>query len=277
MRRKGLPLLFLFFFSSMPFVQAQDIEAGLLLGTAQYQGDLSKQQYTLSETKPGFGGLFRYYFNPKFNLKASIMYGQISGDDANYSDDDGFREKRNLSFKSHILEGSVQLEYNILPFVNNTELYKWAPYVFTGVSVFNFNPKTEYQGETVELQPLGTEGQGTQGEPDKYNLTQLSIPLGVGLKYSVGSGWNIGLEAGLRKTFTDYLDDVSGTYSDDFDASDQELAAQVSDRSNELDKFNNQQFSDGDGRGNPDQDDWYTFFGFTITKTFRETGCMNFY
>ena len=276
MRRKGLPLLFLFFFSSMPFVQAQDIEAGLLLGTAQYQGDLSKQQYTLSETKPGFGGLFRYYFNPKFNLKASIMYGQISGDDANYDDEKG-RKRRNLSFRSHILEGSVQLEYNILPYVNNTELYKWAPYVFTGVSVFNFNPKAEYQGETYELQPLGTEGQGTQGEPDKYNLTQLSIPLGVGLKYSVGSGWNIGLEAGLRKTFTDYLDDVSSDYPDPSVFDDGSIANKLYDRSDEVEGIDQQVHGEGSQRGNPDDDDWYTFFGFTITKTFRETGCMNFY
>ncbi len=277
MKRRGFSLFVLLFLTSIFTLKAQDKEAGLLLGVSQYQGDLSKSDYTLSETQPSFGGLFRYYFNPKINLKASISYGWLSGDDANYADEDRFRKKRNLSFKTHLLEGSVQAEYNILPFVSNSRLYKWAPYVFTGISVFNFNPKTEHKGSTVDLQPLGTEGQGTAGRPDKYSRTQISIPFGGGIKYSVGGGWNIGLEFGLRKTFTDYIDDVSDSYSDQYAGPDAELAADVADRSEEIDRFDNQAFEGGDGRGNPDLDDWYSQLGFTITKTFRKQKCMGFY
>ena len=60
-------------------VNAQDREAGIFLGTASYQGDLSMKQVTLSETKPGFGILGRYYFNPRVNLKGALSYGWMRG------------------------------------------------------------------------------------------------------------------------------------------------------------------------------------------------------
>ena len=40
---------------------AQDKEVGIFLGTTEYQGDLSKDQLTLNETKPAVGVLGRYY------------------------------------------------------------------------------------------------------------------------------------------------------------------------------------------------------------------------
>jgi len=271
MKSKGFSLVMLLILAASTSLEAQDKEAGLFLGISQYQGDLAENRITLPETKPVFGGLFRYYFSPKLSFKGSIQYGWVSGDDE-YTDIEG----RNLSFSSHILEGSAQIEYNILPYISNTEMYKWAPYVFTGISVFNFNPKAEFDKYgTVELQPLGTEGQGTDGNPDKYSLTQLSIPMGVGVKYSIGKGWNIGLEVGARKTFTDYLDDVSTDYANPANLS--EKAEDVADRSDELEGNNNQQKQEGDQRGGADADDWYTFMGFTVTKTFRKGGCTNFY
>jgi hypothetical protein len=42
----------------------------------------------------------------------------------------------------------------------------------------------------------------------------LSIPFGVGLKYSINDRINVGFEIVHRLTNTDYLDDVSKTYVD---------------------------------------------------------------
>ncbi len=68
----------------------------------------------------------------------------------------------------------------------------------------------------VYLKPLSTEGEGLPGYPDRkpYSLTQLAIPFGGGVKFAITNDWHIGLEVGLRKLFTDYLDDVSSTYAD---------------------------------------------------------------
>ena len=54
---------------------------------------------------------------------------------------------------------------------------------------------------------MGTEGQGIDGFGEKYKLTQFAIPMGAGVKIAVTERLNIGLEAGVRKTFTDYIDD----------------------------------------------------------------------
>ena len=246
--------------SGAQFAKGQDMEAGLLVGASNYSGELSKDRITLSETQPSVGVLFRYYFSPKINLKASLTYARVSGDDQNY-DNDGFRRKRNLSFKSNIFEASVQGEYNILPFISNTEEYKWTPYVFGGVALYRFNPKADFDGSTVDLADLQTEG-------EDYSLMQLAIPFGVGVKYSIGDRWNIGFEVGWRKLFTDYLDDVSDQYV----ALDGE-AAELADRSDELDEFDEPQFNPGRFRGAPDTKDWYGIAGFTITKTFRSNQC----
>lgn len=261
--------------------KSQDIEAGLFLGTAQYQGDLSSNQITLSETKPGFGGIFRYYFHPRLNFKGNIYFGWIEGDDANYADDDAYRKKRNLSFRSPVLDVSAQLEFNILPYINGSHKYKFSPYLFGGVSGFYFNPQAELDGKWYSLQPLGTEGQLISGGDGAYSRFQVALPFGVGLKYSVGKGWNIGLEVGQRKTFTDYLDDVSDKYADldqirNAAGSDGDIAVKLADRSGEVPKYGKPSFQVGSGRGNPDNKDWYLFGGFFITKTFRSNQCTGF-
>ena len=63
-------------------------------------------------------------------------------------------------------------EFHILKYIPGSMKYRWTPYVTGGAAVFTFNPKAEYNGEWVALQPLGTEGQGLPQYPDrkKYSL-----------------------------------------------------------------------------------------------------------
>ena len=134
------------------------------------------------------------------------------------------------------------------------------------------NPKTLIENritnktEWVELQPLATEGQGMEGYESPYSLTQISIPFGLGLKFSVTKFISIGLEWGLRMTFTDYIDDISTNYVDrsillDWSG---ELGASAADRTNEIQ--DNVYNPAGSMRGNPERNDWYQFFGFTLTS-----------
>jgi len=249
---------------------AQDREAGIFLGTSQYQGDLSRKQITLNETKPAFGILGRYYLNPRFDVKAGINIGWIDGSDKNYASTDYDRYKRNLSFHSGVQELTGQLEFNILPFISNSKRYRFAPYVFAGLSLYHFNPKADYQGKTYELQPLQTEGVS-------YHRLQGAIPVGIGLKFSLGNFWNLGLEVGSRKLFTDYLDDVSNKYPDLVALkATNPLAAALSNRSAEADpKFAGRDYSFGK-RGDKSRNDLYIFAGFTITKTIRRFSCTGF-
>jgi len=257
---------------------AQDKELGIFLGTAQYQGDLSQAQLTINETKPAFGILGRYYINPRFDIKANLSMGWIGGSDANYASVSHDRYERNLSFQSVVVDLGGTAEFNILPYISNSKKYRFAPVLFAGLSVFYFNPTAVLNGTTYALQPLSTEGEGLPGGPAKYSLVQVSIPLGIAFKYSLGNFWNLGLEIALHKTFTDYLDDVSGTYYDynKLVNAKGSIAGELAVRKGEVDKGFDPTEANGVKRGNPSLNDTYIFAGFTLTKTIRRFSCTGF-
>ena len=66
------------------------------------------------------------------------------------------------------------------------------------------------------LRPLSTEGEGLPQYPDQkpYSQTQFSIPFGGGIKFRMSESVVLAWELGFRKTFTDYIDDVSTFYVD---------------------------------------------------------------
>ena len=120
-------------------------------------------------------------------------------------------------------------------------------------------------GKWVYLQELGTEGQETPAFPQrkKYSLVQFAIPMGGGLKFSIGESANIILSYGIRKLFTDYLDDVSTTYPGSAVMQPYgQLAQEMSDPTGT--HIRDQQ------RGDSQNNDWYSFSG--ITLSFRIKG-----
>jgi hypothetical protein len=268
---------------------AQDHEVGMVLGAAQYLGDLTYTHISWKNTKYNLGGIYRLYFNPYLNLRATILYGQIKGDDQTHADLTNYGSRRNLSFQSHILEFAAQAEYNILPFISGNRLRFWTPYLFAGVAVYNFNPKAELDGVLYALQPLGTSGQYLSGPEyeDPYKLTQVAIPYGFGLKFSFRRPsssrginlylWNIGVFIQQNKLFTDMLDDVGGIYPDWSLMSDP-IAIRLSDRQGYFDNSGNYVPVRGPGtnRGNPHSYDSYMWLGFNITKTLRRNTCFCF-
>ena len=139
------------------------------------------------------------------------------------------------------------------------------------------NPKALYNGEWIELQPLGTEGQGTSlTSQKKYSLNQIVIPFGIGVKVNFSHHTSLCMEYGIRKTFTDYLDDVSGLYPnlDVLEAESGTLARVLSDKAKTAEGIN--QSSYGLQRGNAVDKDWYTVFGLVFTyEFFSDSSCPN--
>ncbi|MGV3539523.1 MAG: hypothetical protein ACO1OQ_06900, partial [Rufibacter sp.] len=140
----------------------------------------------------------------------------------------------------------------------------------------------ELHGDTgwYELQPLGTEGQYADGEgyPSPYSRVQIAIPAGFGVKYRLDKRWDVGIEFTWRKTFTDYIDDVSTAYADKTQLSRE--AAVLSDRSAESGAYPTQigpggyphvrgYGLKGDQRGDSSDDDWYITTGVTLTYILR--------
>ena len=277
-------LIIIFLVCSSLFLHAQNYEVGLLLGGSGYSGDITPKSelFSTGKTHEALGLFARFDVNRKLAWRVSYNYAKISGDDANANNPG--RVNRNLSFRSNIHELALLGEFN--PIGSDKRLY---PYLYGGAAVFKFNPEAVYNGQLVELQPLGTEGQGMNGFDSKYRLTQISIPLGVGVKYRITDRLNLGLELGLRKTFTDYLDDLSGNYVNynDLLAGNGPIAAALGNRTGELLGTEPLVIDTGSQRGNADKDDWYYVGGLTISYQFydknsrfksrrdRDIGCPN--
>lgn len=270
-KMKKLLLFSSFLVFNVPSLFSQNTEIGILIGASTYSGDLNPTFINLDFIHPAASFLYRYNTSPHYALKTTVLYGAISADDAMASN--SFQVNRNLSFESTLTEISQQLEFNFLPLrIDKPKSLKCSPYVFTGISVFMFNPKTLYNGDWIELQPLGTEGQGTADYfGKKYSLFQLSVPLGGGIKLK-SSRINLGLEIGARKTLTDYLDDVSTRYADKNVLTEKygAISAILSDRSLSTSQTAMQ-------RGNSTDTDWYTFGGLWFSITLgKDKACHNF-
>lgn len=255
---------------------AQYLELGSFLGASNYGGELNTESPLLPEEyKPAFGLFARYNFSRGFAAKASLIKGQVSGNDANARSET--LRMRNLSFRSDIVELSLQAEVNLLPYAIR-EKKTSAPYLFAGISGFYFNPQAQMRGNWYDLQPLGTEGQGSEqlSSNPKYSRYQVAFPMGIGVKLNLNNRVNFGLEFGVRKTFTDYLDDVSGAYPDIFSLmKDDPIAASLSFRSPEV-AGHNMPNPIGETRGDPTNNDWFFFGGLTISVNMTDKYGLDF-
>jgi len=219
--------LFIVLLIASPLViKAQFVEIGLLLGGSNYLGDLSNETVVLKETHLAASLFGRYNISPRWAVKGFGAYGHVSGDDKNFATETRlynenpsfeFNRLRNLNFESDIFEFSVQMELNLIKNnLKDNSVRPFIPYLFGGIGVFNFNPKTQLNGNTIELHPLATEGQGSTAynELKKYDLTAITIPIGIGFRQKIGDSFFLGVEGGIRITNTNYLDDVGGKYAD---------------------------------------------------------------
>lgn len=265
--------IFIFFILvSVSGAKAQ-LEVGLFGGTSFYMGDLNPNTPFL---KPdlAYGLLARYNLSSRWAMKGNVYQGTIHGDDAAT----GFWPGRELTFDSRITEFAGTFEFHFLPYFNGSMRSYWTPYLFAGAAIVNHKPTRE----GTDLRDFGTEGQYNTLHlvpPDtdrpEYSYYSFSIPFGVGIKYSISKKIAAALEWGMRKTFTDYLDDVSTTY---FTSAD--LASQGTEEYESL-LYSDPTLSHQPNmqRGNSKTNDWYSFAGLTITYYFdlrKRNKCSDF-
>jgi hypothetical protein len=279
MKKLYAEILILLLLSAQLFSQTNQF--GISGGISNFLGDLGKKppdgkvyfgDVEASLFRPAFGVFYRHGFNRWIAVKTSAIYGRIEGDDRlshykEFMDDAWMRKYRNLHFKSHIFEIAVMGEISLMPYTAGSTKRRFAPYITAGVALFSFNPKADFKGEKVRLQPLGTEGQGMPGYDKKYALIQPAFPVGFGLRYNITSFITVALEFGHRFTLTDYMDDVSTVYPNKadifnfYDAPTAEKIYVLSRRSVESDlegRYSNIT-ANGQQRGNPGGKDAYLF------------------
>jgi len=255
----ALSLLFL-----MP-AKSQDYDLGLYGGVTQYAGDLypfldNGLKNALRGMRIAGGGLARLNLHPKFSLRGNLVIGYIAGYDR-LSNGGTNLAPRNLSFHSPIIELSGVGEFHFMKYIHGVQRHNWSPFLYAGVGVTYFEPKTWQNGKRYNLRELET-------EVDKnYAPVTLAVPIGLGIKFAY-KNYTITLESGYRWTPTDYLDDVSG--SAPVNALDHNLNPNATiDQQLAIRKRPPTVLR----RGNPDKKDGYFVHGVTIAKTFRTYKC----
>ncbi len=206
------------------------------IGASGFLGDLggrntigkdnSPVDLEFAATKPAVSAAFRYKFNKNINWHSSFNYLLLSGNDNLTTEQ--YRNNRNLSFRSSVYELATRVEFGISSFkrpgvyslkkslVRTSKTRAYELLGFVGIGVFYFNPKAidPSTNKYVALHPLHTEGQGLPDGPKQYKRVSISLPIGVALHVILNKYWSVGMELCYRKTFTDYIDDVSTSYYD---------------------------------------------------------------
>jgi len=224
--------------------QSKTIELGLFGGTSYYIGDLNPAlPYNMAQF--GYGAVARYNASSRWAFKLSYSRGKVKGDDLSTE----AVANRNLNFVSTINDFSLVAEFNFWEYFTGSKHSFFTPYLFGGAGFFLFNSKAL---DGTALQPLGTEGQNAGFDNRKpYKNYSVAFPFGFGFKYSINERLGLAFEWGMRKTLTDYIDDVSTTYYDN-SANDS-----YSDPTLSHDAY--------EQRGNSETKDWYNFTGITLT------------
>jgi hypothetical protein len=211
------------------------VEAGFNFGPSFFLGDLGgnrgKGTYFLKDLNLGLtkmmkGAFITFYPNRWFGMRLAADYTYLEGRD-NIINTNGinelWRKQRNLDFRTNVIEGYGAIEvFPTLFFYRNSEFEpRLRPYGLVGLGIFHFNPQgslTDANGNKTwyYLHPLRLEGEGMAEYPysKPYSLTQMNVPMGAGLKYYFSDRMNVSMEVLYRKTFTDYIDDVSKYYID---------------------------------------------------------------
>jgi len=236
------------------------------LGGSKGKGKTGFLDFDLSSLRQNSSLGLKINLSNKISIRGDVFYARLFGSDVLSENPD--RHNRNLSFRADLSEISVTAEvvsFNLAKFTRNqtntSELY-----AFAGFGWIHFNPQGYYRGKWYDLQPLGTEGQGLIPGKEKYSLNSVVIPFGIGYRKNISKSVYLGMELSMRKSQTDYIDDVSGNYAnvDVMRENRGDIASELSDR--RIDKSANVV-----GRGNPGQNDNYSFVQITIAKGFGKS------
>ncbi|NJN42516.1 MAG: outer membrane beta-barrel protein [Flammeovirgaceae bacterium] len=201
----------------------QRSEFGFGIGTFNYTGDLVRT-YNFGNSKPAATVFYRANISTVISFRTSVTAGKIGADDFK-NPVDAFASARASSFNLFMMEASMVAEYHFLNWRDDKRRLRFTPYLFSGFALFGIS--------------------GTGSKPESYSNVQPSIPIGGGFKYVINPRWYAALEVGIRKTFFDYLDNVS-----DGDQA-----------------FKDYQY------GNKYDNDNYFFLGLTITRTLYNIPC----
>ena len=175
----------------------RSLELGLGMGISLYQGDITENYIQYNGHKRIYSAFFRYNFSPHFSVQGTFTRGILGASDF-YSQT---RFDRGWSFSADINEAVVTGQFFFLnQFAtsrNGESAFLFSPYLLLGIGyskidatfVDRFQPDLSYS------------------HPEDKDLF-LVVPFGGGIRGELSPSFKLGIEVGIRPTFSDYLDDV---------------------------------------------------------------------
>ncbi|MDC3407248.1 hypothetical protein OAZ27_06110 [Bacteroidia bacterium] len=223
------------------------------LGGKNADGSHGPEDLDIASTRYALGTRIFFHTRSGFSIITDVNFARLYGDDKEAKSS---RTKRNIHVRTDIFETIVKVEYTF----NRSGIY-----LNLGGGLCFFKPKAQLDGTWYDLRPLGTEGQNIDPEKSVYKKYTPIIPFGVGKKFELNNNMSIAIDCSLRKSFSDYLDDVSTKYYDREAIGDHsgDVAKQLSSRAG---AYAPTHAEPGSIRGNPNFNDNYFFIGFKLSS-----------
>lgn len=192
-------IFFLFGFFAIKAFAQPSVDVGVFGGVGSYIGDMTNVNLQKS-VNPAYGGFVRFNFNPRYGLRFNVLNGTIGAE--------GSLDGTQWAFNKNVMDFSLNFEWNYLKYIVGDKETRWSTFLFGGVGVQMY----DYKYRQTELAALvhSTYFEMNHGEGSVITPT---IPFGLGFKFNLSKRWGIGLEGGLRKSFSDKLDDLDDPLS----------------------------------------------------------------
>ena len=260
-----LSCLSIFVQANAQFDDPKTLEVGPHAGVSYYMGDLNP---TLPFAMPSlqYGGVVRYNQDSRWTFRFDYTHATVKADDEKI----GWRPERKLNFTSRINDFSLVAEFNFIEYYTGNPKRNVSPYIFGGISVFQYTAYTDVNGTLVDLSDHATEGPVPVDEKwydkmfGKTSPVGVSIPFGMGVKLALSSHMAATVEWRMQKTFTDYLDDVATVYPEDVQHDWVEIDGTQYDLTDPTHNY-----KPGQQRGNATFNDWFGMARVSLTWKFN--------
>jgi len=193
---KQILVIFLFGFLAIETFGQQSVDVGFFGGAGTYFGDMTKIDFQKS-VNPAYGSFLRFNFNPRYALRFNVLNGSIGAtgefDAQTWNPDPN---NKYWNFSKNVLDISLQFEFNYMKYIVGQKETPYSTYLFAGVGIQTYNYDITYITGKVT---------GSEITP--------TIPFGIGFKVNLSKRWGLGVEGGLRKSFSDKLDNLDDPLS----------------------------------------------------------------
>lgn len=253
----------------------QTIEVGPHLGITAYAGDLNVWRNlnqwdwkSLKQFHYDFGAVVRYNYDTRWSFRIDYSHFKVRAGDAVAA----WRPQSKLNFKSTVDDLSLMVEFNFLDYYTGKNDKGISPYIFAGVSglMYHVQPFTGNETwDTLYLNGFDSDEEDLFTVDDKRKGHQfaLSVPFGVGCKFSISEHLATTVEWRMHYSLTDYLDGVHGNYPKTH------IKLEMVNEQGEVESYD---FTDpaeifleeGYQRGNARTNDWFGMFNISLTWKF---------